>query len=221
MPFDANDPDTKAALKAAIDEALETANSEHDEKSKRLLDDLKKAKAAARAASDIKPEDMAALESTNEKLTADLAVANKTAKDATTAAEKATKALADESGFTHKLVAENGLLKALSDNGVTDPAYLEAAKALHLPAVKVSADGTERKAMYGDKPLDEAIKEWAAGDVGKKFVAAPVNGGGGAPGGKKGTEAGKTMARAAFDAMDSTAQMTFSKEGGTVVDATA
>jgi len=205
MPFDPNDPDTKAALKEAVEAAVADATDKLDGKNKELLDDLKKTKAELRKVKDIDPADHEKLEAEAEKLRTELAAANKAAKDADAAKVKAEKALEQESGFTHKLVAENGVLKALSDAGVTDPAYLEAAKALHLSQVKVVAEGDVRKAMYGDKPLDEAIKEWAAGDVGKKFVAAPVNGGGGANGSKAKADA-KTMTRDAFNALDQNAK---------------
>lgn len=217
MAFDPNDPDTKAALKAAVDEAKEG----QDTKNAELLNEVKKLKADLRKVKEISPDDVAAIEAERDKLSTDLAAATKTAKDATTAAEKATKALEQESGFTHKLVAENGVLKALTDAGVTDPAYLEAAKAMHLPNIKIVPDGDNRNALYGDKPLADAIKEWAAGDVGKKFVAAPVNGGGGAQGSGNAQGGGKTASRAAFDAMDQGARAAFTKEGGKVVDQAA
>ena len=63
----------------------------------------------------------------------------------------------------------------------------------------VIADGENRKAMMGDKAVSDAIKEWAGSEAGKKFVAAPVNSGGGAPGGSGGGSA-KTMTRAEYDA---------------------
>ena len=214
MPFDPNDEEAKAAIKEAVDAAVADATSKLDAKNKELISELREAKRGKT----IDPAEVEKLQDRIDELTGKVTTAEKAAKDAQKLADKAAKDLEAESGFTHKLVAENGVLKALSDAGVTDPAYLEAAKALHLSQVKVVAEGGERKAMYGDKPLDEAIKEWAAGDVGKKFVAAPANGGGGAPGGKGG-EAPKTMDRTAFDALDGPAKVTFAKEGGKVVDA--
>lgn len=216
----ADGKDDKTFTKAELDEAIAAAKEAQDAKNAELLGEVKKLKADLRKTQDIKPEDMAALEHDNEKLRADLAAAQKAAKEATANAEKAAKQLEVETGFTHKLLAENGVVAALTAAGVSDPAYLDAAKALHLPAVKVVADGDQRKAMYGDKPLDEAIKEWAAGDVGKKFVAAPANGGGGAPGGKTG-EAAKTMLRSAFDALGHAERSAFAKDGGKVVDEAA
>lgn len=214
MPFDATDPEAKAAIKDAVEAAVEAAKGPLDAKNKELLAELKD----ARKGKTIDPAELERLEAKNDDLQTRLSTAEKAAKDAQKLVDKATKELEAESTFTHKLLAENGVVAALSAAGVTDPAYLDAAKALHLSQVKVVADGGERKAMYGDKPLDEAIKEWASGDVGKKFVAAPINGGGGAPGSKEG-EGGKTATRTAFDAMDQGGRAAFAKEGGKVVDA--
>lgn len=217
MPFDATDPDTKAALKAAIEEANEAIAGKNNE----LLAEVKDLKVKLRTSTEIKPEDMAALEAANDKLKADLATATKQAKDATTAADKAVKALEGEQIVTHRLIAENGLVAELTKAGVTDPAYLDAVKALHLGNVKVVADGDERKALYGDKPLADVIKEWAGSDIGKRFVAAPNNSGGGAPGGKGGEVGPKTMLRTAFDGLDQAGRAAFAKEGGKVVDVAA
>ena len=211
MPFDANDPDTKAALKAAIEEA----NAGAAEKNAVILDELKRAKAELRSLSTIKPEDMAALEAANDKLKVDLAAATKQAKDATTAAEKAVQALEGEQIVTHRLIAENGLVAELTKAGVTDPDYLEMAKMAHIGKIKVVTEGEDRKAMYGDKPLADAIKEWAGTDAGKKVVAAPNNSGGGAPGGKGG-EAGKSVDQAGFDAMAPKARSEVFAGGGKI-----
>lgn len=213
--------DEATYTKADLDKAIADAKAAQDAKNSELLDELKKVKSELRRSKEIDPADIERLESENDKLRGELTAAQKAAKDATTAAEKATKALEAESAFTHRLVAENGVVKALADAGVTDPAYLDAAKAMHLPAVKIVAEGDTRSALYGDKPLADAIKEWAAGDVGKKFVSAPVNGGGGAPGGKGAGPTGKTIDRAAFDAMGQGDRAAFFKEGGKVTDAVA
>ena len=41
---------------------------------------------------------------------------------------------------------------------------LEAAKAMHIGNVKIVSEGDARKALYGDKELGDAIKEWAGGE---------------------------------------------------------
>lgn len=217
MPFDANDPETKEALKTAVESAV----SSLDAKNKELLDDLKKVKADLRSKSEINPADLEKLESENDKLKADLSTAQKATKDATTASEKATKALVDEQGVTHKLIAENGLIAELTKAGVTDPDYLEMAKMAHIGKIKIVVEGDERKAMYGDKPVADAIKEWAATDAGKKVVAAPVNSGGGGQGNNGGGASGKTVDSTAFNAMPSKDRASFMADGGAVVDKAA
>lgn len=207
--------DIDAAI-ARVTEKFEESVAKLETKNTELVGDLRK----ARKSSEIKPEDLAAAEDRAEKAEAKVKELDGTVKTLTKERDTATKALEAESSVTHRLVAENGLLKALSDAGVTDPAYLEAAKAMHIGAVKVVADGEGRKALYGDKELAEAVKEWAGSDVGKKFVSAPNNGGGGAGGGG-GNAAGKTMARSQFNALTPAEQMSFSKEGGKLVDQAA
>ena len=210
--------DDKTFTKAEVDAAIAEAKDAQDAKNAELLNEVKKLKADLRKTQDIKPEDVAAIEAERDKALTDLATATKMAKEATAAAEKATKALESEAGFTHRLVAENGLVKALAEAGVTDPAYLEAAKAMHLGNVKVTADGDVRKALYGDKELDAAIKEWAAGDVGKKFVAAPNNSGGGSPGGKGGAST-KSLSEQAIAALSPKARAAHFADNGVIADA--
>lgn len=216
MPFDANDPEAKAAIADAVKAAVEEAKTGLENKNRELLSEVKELKKGRQ----IDPAEVEKLEAKIEALQTELTTAQKTAKDATKAAETAAKALETETGFTHKLLAENGVVAALTAANVTDPAYLEAAKAMHLPQIKVLADGEARKAMYGDKALDEAIKEWAASDIGKKFVSAPANGGGGAGGGGQ-EPTSKTILRSQFDAMDHASRAAFSRDGGKVVDQAA
>lgn len=216
--------DPKTFTQEDLDAAIAKANEKHDDDVaglRKKVDELIATNKTLKRGAEIKPEDLAAAEERADKAESALAEQGKQIKALTTDRDKAVKALETESGFTHKLVAENGVIKALADNGVTDPAYLEAAKAMHLGAVKVVAEGDTRKAMYGDKELGDAIKEWASGDVGKKFVSAPNNSGGGAPGGKGGEGGGKVATRAQFDAMDQGARASFAKDGGKVVDQAA
>lgn len=170
---------SQAELDAAVEKAVGPLKSKLDE----VMDEAKEAKRKLRAASEIKPEDVAALESDNDKLRADLTAAQKAAKEATTASEKAGKALETEQGFTRRLLAENGLREALAANGVTNAVHQKAAMAMLAPGVQIHAEGETRVAKVGDKSLGDAVKEWASGDEGKHFVSAPHNGGGGAGGG--------------------------------------
>jgi hypothetical protein len=113
---------------------------------------------------------------------AKLAEAVKAAKAATTEAEKVKKQYETESKVAHNLLVENGLTQALVAAKVK-PELMKAAKAMLSGSVVLTADGENRVAKIGDKPLADAITEWAKSDEGKHFVAAPANGGGGASGG--------------------------------------
>lgn len=206
MAFDANDPDTKAAIEA-ITAPLVAKNAE-------VLRELKE----ARKGKTIDPAELEKLESRIDSLTAELTTAQKTAKDATKAAELATKAHADESGFTSRLLIDNGLVSELTKHGVTNPISLKAAQAMLRSGVAISADGENRVAKVGDKTLSDYVKDWAASDEGKHFVTAPANSGGGANGGGTGGTGKQTASRTQFDAMGQSERATFAKAGGTVTD---
>jgi hypothetical protein len=207
--IDLKAPEVQAAIQAAVDAAVAPLVSKRDE----LLSEVKK----LRKESTIKPEDVEKLETEIDTLKGQLTTAQKEAKTFKDAADKATKDLESESGYTQKLLVDNGLGDALLKANVNNPAHLKAVKSMLSGQVKIVVDGENRKAMVGDKELTSFVTEWAASDEGKHFVSAPGNGGGGAPGGG-GNPAGKTMTRAAFDAADQATRALFSKEGGKVVD---
>lgn len=211
MAFDPNDADVKAAIKAAVDEAvagLQTKNAE-------LLAKLKKATKDAQ----IDPSEHAALQSELDATQAKLAEAVKAAKAANTEAEKVKKAYESESKLTHNLLVENGLTDALTKAGVTNPVHLRAAKAMLSGQVQLVAEGDNRIAKVGDKALADYVGEWAKGEEGKYFVAAQQNGGGGAPGGAGKGGNVKSLTRTAFDGLDVAAKSKFIADGGTVTDA--
>jgi hypothetical protein len=182
--FDPEDEDVKAAIQAAVDEAVSGLKASN----KKLLADLKKAKAGG----EVDPAELERLEGEVEKLTTQLADANTKLKAATKQAETATAALTAEQGHTQKLLVENGLVAALTEAGVKDPTLLKAAAAMIRTGqkIEIAVDGETRVAKVGDKSLGEFVKAWALGDEGKTFVAAPHNNGGGAGG--SGNGGGKT-----------------------------
>jgi hypothetical protein len=211
MAFDPNDTETKEAIAKIVEEAkagIETKNRE-------LLAELKE----ARKGRQIDPAELEKLEAKLDDVQAKLTAAEKQAKDATKAAETAQKALETESSFTQKLLVQDGLKSALIAAGVKDDDFLDALTTKFAPTASIVAEGSERKVMIGDKPLADAIKAWAGSDSGKKFVAAPLNGGGGAPGGKGG-EGGATITRAQYDA-DPVAGIKAVRDGAKVVDQAA
>lgn len=173
MLFDS--PEAKAAIKEMIDDATAALAA----KNKELLGELK----TARKGQTIDPSDIEKLEAKIESLTAELTQSNKAVKDATKAAAEAGKKLEGETGFTQKLLVDNGLVGELTKHGVTNPVHLKAAQAMLRSGVQIVADGENRVAKVGDKTLADYVKEWAGGEEGKHFVTAPANGGGGAPGG--------------------------------------
>lgn len=216
------DGDDKKFSQSDIDKAVEKAVGDLDglkTKIDELTKEAKEAKAKLRAASEIKPEDLTAAEERADKAEARIKELEKTAKDATTAKEKAEKALETESSFTQKLLIQDGLKSALLANGVKDEDFIDSLAAKFASGAKVVIEGEERKAMLGDKPLGDAIKEWAGTDAGKKFVAAAHNSGGGSGG--SGGAGGKSMAKDAFDAMSPKERSAFMSDGGTIVDQAA
>lgn len=215
---------TKAELDAAIEKAVADATGDIDglkAKVEELIGDNKKLKAEARKAREINPAEVERLHAENEELAGKLSAAEKAAKDAAKETEQAQKALETETAFTQKLLIQDGLKSALLANGVRDETFIDALTAKFASGAKVVTEGEARKAVIGDKPLEEAVKEFATSDAGKKFVSAADNRGGGAPGGDGKGGGGKTMLRKAFEALGPAEQMAFIKEGGKPVDAAA
>lgn len=206
---------TQADVDAAIAEAKKGLEAKRDE----LLTEVKNLKAELRKTQDINPADLQAAEERAEKAEAALKEAQGQVKALTTERDKAVKALESETGFTQKLLIQDGLKSALLANGVKDEDFIDALSTKFAGSASIVVEGDVRKAMIGDKAVGDYVKEWAASDAGKKFVSAPDNSGGGATGGKGGGQGGKTMARAQFDALDQGGRASFIKDGGKVVEA--
>lgn len=206
--------------KADVDKAIEAAVAKVQEsvekleaKNKELIGENRKLKSAG----EIKPEDLHAAEERADKAEAALAEAQKAIKATAAERDKAIKALETEHGFTQKLLIQDGLKSALIANGVKDEDFIDSLAAKFGSNATVKVDGDTRTALIGDKPLAEAIKEWAATDAGKKFIAAPANSGGGASGGSGGTS-GKKMSSSDFNAMQPKQRAEFMASGGSLVD---
>ena len=211
--YDPNDADTKAAVKAAVDAAIAEATTGLIEKNKELLGKLKKATKDVA----IDPAEFQSLQAEKDALEAKLADATKAVKSATVEAEKHKKAYETESKVAHNLLVENGLTAALVEMKVK-PELMEGAQELLRKNVVLVAEGENRIAKIGDKLLKDAVAEWAKSEKGKHYVAAPANQGGGAQGGAQGGGTAKTMTRTAFDILDATAKVEFSKSGGKLTD---
>lgn len=207
--IDLNSPEVKEAIQAAVDAAIAPLAAKRDE----LLAENRKLKAGKQ----VSPEDYASLEAERDELRTKLDQSGKDLKATNTKLEQVTKALETESGFTKKLLADNGLSEALVAAGVKNPAHLKAVKALLSGQVQIVTEGDQRIAKVGDKALSDFVTEWAASDDGKHFVSASNNTGGGSQGGSGGGNE-KTMTRAQFDAADHATRAKFAKEGGKVID---
>jgi len=168
-------PEGKAAIQAQIDEAT----ARLDAKNRELLAEVKE----ARKGRTIDPKEIEDRDAQIETLKGQITNLEKTAKTATTEAATIRKQLESAEGFTTRLLVDNGLNEALATAGVTNPVHLKAAKSMLGGQVQIVADGENRVVKVGDKALKDFVKEWATGDEGKHFVAAPQNSGGGSGGG--------------------------------------
>ncbi len=207
---------TQADVDKAIKDALESARADFDDELKGLKDKNRELLGKLRATTDIKPEDVAALEAQIETLKADNAKLAKEAKDATKAAETATKALETEQGAARSYAVDAEINGAIASGNVT-PALVPAFTAMVKGQAKADLVDGKYVVMIGDKPASEHIKSILDSDDGKYFKAAAANGGGGAPGGG-GTPGSKTVTREQFDAMSHVDRSAFAKDGGKVVD---
>ena len=174
--------DITPEVQAAIDAAVETATSGLKTKNQELLDKNKK----LMKGQEIDPQTVVDLEAQIDKLQSDLAVSQKSAKESVKTLETLQTQLKAETGFTQKLLIDNGLTDELVKNGVA-PQFLPAVKAMFAGQAQIVAEGDTRTAKIGDKSVSDFVKEWAASDDGKHFVKAPENGGGGSQGSGNGT----------------------------------
>lgn len=107
--------------------------------------------------------------------------------------EKKDERINELSGDLKNILIEDGLKDALMKHGVTNPAYLKAAKKLHRDEVEIKEIDGEKQAVAGvlEEPLDKYVGKWVESDDGKPFVTAKQNSGGGSNsgGGGGGSEA--------------------------------
>lgn len=125
--------------------------------------------------------------------------------------DKLSNSLKEKESVLSKHLIDGGLSAALAKNGVA-PQLMDGAMAL-LRQNAVIGDGYAVK--LGDKALDEAVKEWISGEVGKFYVQARGNSGGGAAGGSGGGSK-NVMSRANFDELSPVDKMNHIRSGGKV-----
>lgn len=176
--IDLNAPEVRAAIEAAVEKATAPLVAKRDE----LLGEVKK----LRKNSEIDPADLERVEAERDQLKQQLAEATKAAKKAQTDLEAATKRATDIDSAYSNTLKDAALSQALTKAGVTDPVYIEAAKALLGNGVQVVDVDGKRVVKAGEVDLDKHITEWAGSDAGKRFVAAPDTSGSGAGHGNRG-----------------------------------
>lgn len=204
---------TEEDFAAKIKEAVEEATTGLVKKNQELVLELREAK-KGRA---IDPAELDRLQTKIDSLEVDLGNATKASKEQAKLLKQAQDALASESGFTQKLLLDNGLTEALVKVGVANQ-YLPAVKAMLGTQGKIISDGDIRKAVIGDKELSEFVQGWASSDEGKHYISAPANGGGGASGGSGSGSGTKTWTRETWDTKSHVERSEFAKAGGKVVD---
>lgn len=156
-------------------------------KNRELLTEVKTFKAKAKGA-EIDPGEFEQLKSELEEARNSLV---KTEKASKAEIEKLQGSLKNKDQALKTYLLDGGLSDALAKAGVK-PEYMDAARALLRQQAAIKEDGENYLAVMGDKPIFDAVKEWASSDTGKHFVAASANSGGGSQGGdNKGGSANK------------------------------
>lgn len=119
----------------------------------------------------IDPNEYVALQAKVEELSAALEETQTLSK---TQLEQLTNELNVKSSALESVMIDKGITEALMKAEVM-PELMDGAKALLIKQAKLVNDNGEFKALLGDKPLTDAVNEWATGDQGKYFVKAKDN----------------------------------------------
>lgn len=204
MAYDPKDPDTIKAVKAAVDAAVLEASEAHDDaieglksKNTELLGKLKKAREGKEPGD---ADEISRLETALATSDAALKEAGKAVKKLTGERDTFKTQAETEAAAAKGLVINGALTNELLAAGVKKE-FMPAVQKLLAEKVEQTIDGDKRTATVAGKPLSEFVKAWSLSDEGKHYVTAPVNGGADATGGKaKGTEAGKVIPRADYEA---------------------
>jgi hypothetical protein len=112
--------------------------------------------------------------------------------------------LAEKESALARLVVDDGLTSALVAAGVAKP-YLDGAKALLRAQHGAEIQDVDGKptAFFSGKSVVDFVQEWAQGDAGRAYVAAPAHSGGGSGGASGGTGGGgvKTMVASQLESL--------------------
>ncbi len=172
MPLDRNDPEVRALIEEVTAEATAPLIAKRDE----LLREVKTLKSTR-----VDNAEVTKLQDKVDELASQLQSVTGERDSAQREVVKTQKAVEKRDAALQRHLVDAGLTDALAKAGVA-PHFLEAARAMLRSTATVKATGDDYVAQIGDKPLAEAVKEWASADVGKHFVSAPANAGGGAGG---------------------------------------
>jgi len=201
MAYDAKDPDTIKAVKAAVaagvaereaELAIEHESEVEGLKAKRteLLGKIAKMKKGE--GSEDNTAEIERLETELNTAKKDLNIAQKSLKKVETERDTFKATAETESKAANNLYIETGLTDALVGANVGKQ-FMPAAKAMLSGKASVKIDGDKRTVEVDGKPLSEFVKAWSQSDEGKIYVTAPANGGGNALGGKANGETGKVI----------------------------
>ncbi len=177
-------PEIKEFVESLIEEnitGLKNKNSELIVKNKKLVTDV------ANLQTKVEEFESASLDGDKDALKKKQIDIDSVTKKITEKYEKEKKDLLEtNSKLQYKLtnsVVERDLLDALAKNNIAKQ-HFPAVKALlkTTSKIEISDDEENSYAVVGDKKLDVFVKEWAQGDIGKNYIAAPNNSGGGSNG---------------------------------------
>lgn len=193
-------------VKAQIDAAVAAATEALADNNRKLTNELKNVRAKMRDGTIDPDEHQKALDRV-EELTGEV---NRLSKKYEADTGKLSKSLTEKESALHTLVIDGGLTESLVKEGVK-PELMNAAKAMLRGKAVIKAENGTFTAVMGDKPISDAIKDWAGSDEGKHFVVAPANSGGNAGGTKQN---GGTAIPATRSKMNYEQKAAFIKEKG-------
>lgn len=204
--------EAKAAIEAAVDEAVKSLKSKNQEllgKIHEMKDKVKTLEAEKDEAETKAAEKSGDVNKVREQ------IENKFKKEI----ETRDSTIAKLSGQLETHVIGEGLTQALVKAKVS-PALMDAAKALIKLNYKGEVGDNDGKpfAKFDGKAVDEFVTAWAQSDAGKHFVSADNNSGGGSNGANGNGKANaanstkRTMTRAEFDAIPLAEQPKIARE---------
>jgi len=208
--IDLTSPEIQEAINAAVEDAVKGLQKKNNE----LLSKL--ARKGNDANSD--SEELERIKNEKDSILDQLKEAQKLSKQITAnfEAEKKTREALDND--LSKMIINSALGGELLKAGIKDSDYLDLVMTKFSSQASIKIDGDNRTPMIGDKPLSDFVKEWSETEAAKKFIAAPLNQGGGGNGGGNGGSGQKTISREQFNGKSQAERLEFAKAGGVVAE---